>query len=342
MVRLRDVAERAGVSIGQVSRILNNDPNARAAALTRDKVLRVANELGYRPNVMARALRAARSDTIGVLVPDITNPLFAGMLTGIEEEAEQRGYTVLLGRSEQVRSGGQLARMIERGRVDGFILQATDDTSLDALTRLVSHVPSVLVHGRLDDRPGSVMMDDAGAARLATETLISNGHRRIALAGGLPDMTTARRREDGYLAALRSHGLPVDQGLITRLGYALSTSAEALDQLFSGAAPEPTAIVVANVNAAIGLLTAAQARGIRVPDDLSVIAIHDSWICDHSAPPLTTLRMPVQAMGQAAVRLLHERLAGGQPADLEITDPPAQLVERQSVHRLDREDPGSR
>jgi LacI family transcriptional regulator len=96
--------------------------------------------------------------------------------------------------------------------------------------------------------------------------------------------------------------------------------------------------VVANVNAAIGLLTAAQARGLRVPDDLSVIAIHDSWICDHSSPPLTTLRMPVRAMGQAAVRLLHERLGGGQPADLEITDPPAELVERQSVRRHDEDE----
>lgn len=339
MVRLRDVAERAGVSIGQVSRILNNDPNARAAALTRDKVLRVANELGYRPNVVARALRAARSDTIGVLVPDLTNPLFAGMLTGIEEEAERRGYTVLLGRSEQVRSGGQLARMIEHGRVDGFILQATDDTGLDALTRLVSHVPSVLVHGRLEDRPGSVMMDDVGAARQATETLITRGHRRIALVGGLPSMITARRREDGYLDALRTHDLPVDQDLITRLGYALWTADQALDQLFSASVRPPTALVVANVNAAIGVLTAARARGIAVPDDLSVIAIHDSWICDHSSPPLTTLRMPVQAMGEAAVRLLHERLAGGQPADLEITDPPAQLIERQSVGRLGKDAP---
>lgn len=337
MVRLRDIAERAGVSIGQVSRILNNDPNARAAALTRDKVLRVADELGYRPNVVARALRAARTDTVGVLVPDVTNPLFAGMLEGIEEEAERRGYTVLLGRSEQVRSSGQLARMIERGRVDGFILQATDDTSLDALTRLVSHVPSVLVHGRIEGRPGSVMMDDAGAARLATETLIARGHRRIGLVGGLPNMITARRREEGYLAALRAHRLPVDQGRITRLGYALGSSTAALDLLLESAAEAPTAVVVANVNAAIGLLTAAEQRGLRVPDDLSVITIHDSWICDHSSPPLTALRMPVEAMGRAAVRLLHERLAGGQPADLEITEPPARLVERKSVRDLGRQ-----
>lgn len=334
MVRLRDIAERAGVSVGQVSRILNNDPNARAAAATRDRVLQVAAELGYRPNVMARALRAARSDTVGVLVPDLTNPLFAGMLRGIEVEAERRGYTVLLGRSEQVRSSGQLARMIEHGRVDGFILQATDDTSLDGLTRLVSHVPSVLVHGRIDGRPGSVMMDDAGAARLATETLIERGHRRVALVGGLPNTITARRREEGYRAALRAHGLRLDDRLITRLGYGLATSAGALEQLLAAPGPKPTAIMVANVNAAIGLLTAARTRGLRVPDDLSVVAIHDSWICDHSSPPLTTVRMPVEAMGEAAVRLLHERLAGGRPADVEIDDPPARLVERQSARRL--------
>jgi LacI family transcriptional regulator len=328
--RLRDVAEQAGVSIGLVSRILNGDPRARASASTRAWVSSIANDLGYRPNVTARALKSARTDTLGVVAPDLTNAFFTELMRGIEDRAGQLGYTVLLGRAESMYEGGQVARMVEHGRVDGFILQGRDDESIESLTRLVSGAPSVLVHGRLDGHPGSVMFDDSYAAHLATSQLIVHGHRRIGLIGGLPGLLTAQRREHGYRRALVDHGLRPQSRLITHFGYHPHEARAGLEELIASG-PMPTAVVVANVNAALGVLTAARNSGLVVPDDLSVVAIHDSWVCDHTWPPLTTVRTPLFTMGRTAVQQLHHRLGDGEPEDVMVTDPPPTLIVRESV-----------
>ena len=255
--RLRDVAEQAGVSIGLVSRILNGDPRVRASASTRAWVSSIANDLGYRPNVTARALKSARTDTLGVVAPDLTNAFFTELMCGIDERAGQLGYTVLLGRAESMYGGGQVARMVEHSQVDGFILQGRDDESIESLTRLVSGAPSVLVHGRLGGHPGSVMFDDSYAAHLATSHLIAHGHRRIGLIGGLPGLLTAQRREHGYRRALVDHGLRPQSRLITHFGYHPHEARAGLEELIASG-PMPTAVVVANVNAALGVLTAAR------------------------------------------------------------------------------------
>lgn len=328
--RLRDVAERAGVSIGLVSRILNGDPVARAGAETRARVVRIAEELGYRANVTARALKSARTDTIGVVAPDLTNAFFTELSRGIEDRAQLYGYTVLLGRAESFYDGGQAARMIEHGRVDGFILQGRDDESPESLARTVNDAPSILVHGKLDGHPGSAMIDDARAAELATMALIEHGHRRIALINGLPDLLTARRREQGYRRALIDHGLKPQSRLITHFGFPVEAAQPALDALRSSK-PFPTAVVVANVNVALGVLTAARKSEMRVPEDLSVVAIHDSWVCDHTWPPLTTVHTPLFELGRQAVEQLHRRLNGGRAEDIVITDPQPEVIMRESL-----------
>jgi LacI family transcriptional regulator len=327
---LRDVAERAGVSIGLVSRILNNDPQARASESTRARVLGIADDLGYRPNVTARALKSARTETIGVIAPDLTNAFVAELMGGIEDRARDLGYTVLAGRAEAMYEGGQVARMIEHGRVDGFILQGRDDESAESLARLASHAPSVLVHGRLTGRPGSVMVDDSRAAYLATSHLLDLGHRRIGLISGLPGLLTAQRREQGYRQALVDHGVRPQPGMITHFGYHVEEATAGLEALLSSV-PTPTAVVVANVNGALGVLTAARTSGLVVPDDLSVVAIHDSWVCDHTWPPLTTIRTPLFEMGRAAVQQLHQRLVDQEAEDIVITDPPPTLIARAST-----------
>lgn len=329
-VRLRDVAERAGVSIGLVSRILNGDPHARASDTTRARVTAAADDLGYRPNVTARALKSARTDTIGVVAPDLTNAFFTELMRGIEDRANELGYTVLAGRAESMYDGGQVARMVEHGRVDGFILQGRDDESVASLNRLLSHAPSVLVHGRLPGHPGSVMFDDSYAAHLATSHLIELGHRRIGLISGLPGLLTAQRREHGYRRALLDHGLRPQSRLITHFGYHVDEARTGLETLMSSG-PMPTAVVVANVNGALGVLTAARRSGLVVPEDLSVVAIHDSWVCDHTWPPLTTVRTPLFEMGRAAVDQLHHRLGDQDPEDVLVTEPAPHLIIRESA-----------
>ena len=168
MARLADIAELAGVSVGLVSRVLNDDPATRAAAETRERIVRVASGLGYRPHYAARALKFARTNTIALVVPDLTNAFFTELTRGVEDESRRLGYTVLLGRSESLTDQTQLSRLLDEGRVDGFLLQGRDDETTQSLTRLIGRAPVVLINARIEDRPGSVMIDDRAAARTAT------------------------------------------------------------------------------------------------------------------------------------------------------------------------------
>jgi len=330
MARLVDVAEQAGVSVGLVSRVLNDDPATRATAETRERIMRVASELGYRPHYAARALKFARTNTISLVVPDLTNAMFAELTRGVEDEARRLGYTVLLGRSESLTDQTQISRLLDEGRVDGFLLQGRDDETTQSLARLIGRAPVVLINARIKDRPGSVMIDDRAAARTAVEYLLQRGHRKIGLINGLPTLLTARLREEGFKAALQAAGISPKAAWITRLGYQVSTAAPALDRVMSRRNP-PTGLVVANVNAALGVLTHARHLGYRVPEDLSVIGIHDAWTADHTWPPLTTVRMPLHDLGIRAVAALKERLSGSDGTDHIVSTVPPQLVERESV-----------
>ncbi|HWH99469.1 MAG TPA: LacI family DNA-binding transcriptional regulator [Propionibacteriaceae bacterium] len=330
MARLADIAELAGVSVGLVSRVLNDDPATRATAETRERIVRVASELGYRPHYAARALKFARTNTIALVVPDLTNAFFAELARGVEDGSRRLGYTVLLGRSESLTDETQISRLLDEGRVDGFLLQGRDDQTTQSLTQLIGGAPVVLVNTRIEDRPGSVMIDDQAAARMATEHLLERGHRKIGLITGLPTSLTARLREEGYKAALGAAGIRARAERITRLGYHVDTAAPAVDRLMSKR-DAPTALVVANVNAAFGVLTHARHLGYRVPEGLSVIAIHDAWTADHTWPPLTTVRMPLYDLGIRAVAALKDRLSGSEGTDHIVSTVPPQVIERESV-----------
>jgi LacI family transcriptional regulator len=334
MARLVDIAEAAGVSVGLVSRVLNDSPSTRATAETRERIVRVAAELGYRPNYAARALKLARSNTIALVTPTLaTNAMLLELLRGVEDESHAVGYTVLLGRSETMTDRRQMLRLLETGRVDGFLLQGRDDESIRSLSRLVASAPVVLINSRVDGKPGSVMIDDRAAARAATEHLLRRGHRRIGLVNGLPSSLTARLRGAGYRDTMADAGLTPDPAVITQLGYAVESAAPALEAILSQPEP-PTALVVANVNAAMGVLTHARRMGFRVPEDLSVIGIHDAWTADHTWPPLTTVRMPLYDLGRAAVRAMRERLSAVDGMDLVVDTLPPEIVERDSVRWL--------
>jgi LacI family transcriptional regulator len=333
--RLVDIAAAAGVSVGLVSRVLNDSPATRATPETRERIIRVAAELGYRPNYAARALKLARSDTIALVTPALaTNAMVVELMRGVEDQARAMGYTVLLARSESMTDRTQLLRLLETGQVDGFLLQGRDDETIQSLTRLVSQAPVVLINARVD-RPGSVMIDDRAAARAATRYLLEHGHRRTGLVNGLPTSLTARLRGEGYRQALREAGIVPDEGTISELGYAVDSAAPALESIMRRPEP-PSAVVVANVNAAMGVLTHARRMGFRVPEDLSVVGIHDAWTADHTWPPLTTVSMPLYDLGLAAVRALHDRLSAVTPVgvDLVVETLPPLVIERESVRRV--------
>jgi len=332
MVTLGDVAERAGVSISAVSKVLSGHPTVRVSPDTRQRIVAAAAELHYRPNFAARALKAARTQVIGLVVPDLTNALFTELMHGAEDEAAARDYTVLLGRSDNVRPDTEvIARLLGEGRVDGMVVQIGDGVAPAGLGELLeSKSALVLINSSYPGRVGSVALDDETGARIATEHLIELGHTRIAFAHGLPRSFTPKRRRVGYKAAMAAAGLAIPKGYETRLGYTELNGRLALHRLVE-LDPRPTAIVVANVNAAIGMLAEARGMGIAVPRDLSVASVHDSWTAENTWPPLTAVRMQFYAMGRTAVASVIRRIETGEMADLVIRDPAPELVVREST-----------
>lgn len=331
-VTLSEVAARAGVSVSAVSKVLRGTATIRVSPETRQRILDAAEELRYRPNFAARALQAARTQVLGLVVPDLTNALFTELMHGVEDGAAAHGYTVLLGRLDTDRPQTEvIARLLGEGRVDGLVLQATDGVDPASLDQLLDpRAAVVLINSTAPGRASSVTVDDVGGGRTATEHLIGLGHTRIALAGGLPTSYTAQRRRRGHQDAMRAAGLEPLAEHETALGYTADQGREALRRLLR-LEPRPTAVVVANVNAAIGLLAEAHALGIDVPRDLSVATVLDSWTAENTWPPLTAVRMQFYAMGERAVSSVIRRLQDGAMSDEVVLDPGPELVVRAST-----------
>ena len=331
-VTLSEVAARAGVSVSAVSKVLRGTTAVRVSPETRQRIVAAAEELRYRPNFAARALQAARTQVLGLVVPDLTNAVFTELMHGVEDGAAAHGYTVLLGRLDTDRPQAEvIARLLGEGRVDGLVLQATDGVDPAGLGQLLDpRAAVVLINSTATGRASSVTADDVGGGRTATEHLIGLGHTRIALAGGLPTSYTAQRRRRGHQEAMRAAGLDPRADHETALGYTADQGRQALRQLMQ-LDPGPTAVVVANVNAAVGLLAEARASGIEVPRDLSVATVLDSWTAENTWPPLTAVRMQFYAMGQTAVTSVVRRIEDAAMADEVILDPAPELVVREST-----------
>ncbi len=332
MATLSEVAALAGVSISAVSRVLSNAPSARVRPETRQRIHDAAAQLDYRPNFAARALKSSRTNVVALVVPDLTNAIFTELMHGVEEEALRRGYMVLLARTEGMPEGEEwIPQLVGEGRVDGVLVQIGDNMRPEDLTVLLSgRVPAVLINSTHHGGVGSVALDDELGARVATEHLLALGHTRIALLNGLPTTDTAQRRRLGFLAAMKDAGHTVPDGYITQLGYEPKQGRAALRAVAS-LPDRPTAVVVANVNAAIGLLREARELELRIPQDLSVVAIHDVWTAENTWPPLTTVRMPLYELGRESMAAIFDRIVDATTSDRVIRDPKPQLVERDST-----------
>lgn len=331
MATLSDVAALAGVSISAVSRVLSDAPSARVGADTRERIHAAAAELDYRPNFAARALKFSRTNVIALIVPDLTNAIFTDMMRGVEEEAIERGYMVLLARAEGMQPGGDsIKRLIGEGRVDGVLVQVGDNVSPHDLASLLEgKVPAVIINSTRRGHVGSVALQDSLAAEIAVQHLVALGHRRIGFLNGLPRNDTAVHRLAGFERAMAAAGLAVDPLLVTGLGYEPRQGREALRRVLA-VSERPSALVVANINAAIGALAEARSLGVVVPAELSIVAIHDSWTAENAWPPLTAVKMPLFELGRQAMAAISDRLASGTVADSVVSEPPV-LVTREST-----------
>src|SRR3954453_4693448 len=323
-VTLRDVARAAKVHPGTVSRALNEETRGLVNEETAERVMRAAEELGYRPNPIARGLKTNRSFTVGVLLPDITNPLFPPIVRGIEDRLGAAGYTSLIANTDNDPDRERQDFDAMRARqVDGFITATArlDGEFVEETKEL--RQPIVLVNRRLEDRSlPAVAVDDQAGSRLAVRHVVELGHRRIAHLGGPQALSTGHQRHLGFRAAMQAAGLELDERAV-RFGHAFTEAegARVCRELLDGV-PDVTAIVAGNDLLALGCYDVLAERGLRCPDDVSVVGFNDMPFADRFDPPLTTVRIPHREIGSSAADLLLERLGGGAGEPRQVLLPP--------------------
>jgi DNA-binding LacI/PurR family transcriptional regulator len=314
---IAEVARRASVSASTVSRVLNGD--TRVGAAYRERVMRAVAELNYRPNRLARNMRKQRSASIGVVVSDIENPHFTEMVRAVEDHAYREGHTVLVCNTDETpdKQRTYLDVMLDE-RVLGVIISPSDPAGAEIGQLLDAGIPVIAFDREVADRRAdAVIADNVGATRTAVEVLVAQGRRDLVLVVGGRDVETGAERLDGFSLAMRAAGLEprsVDGDFRIDGGYA------AVRDLL--AAPDrPTGIVVANNLMTLGALRAIREAGVRVPDELALVAIDDPPWAPFVEPPLTTLAQPVRKMAADAMELLLQRVAGSRTEPRRILHP---------------------
>ncbi len=329
-VTLRDLARRAGVSMNTVSRALNNKPDV--SARTRQRVLRLARRLGYTPNSLAQGLRVRRTGAIGVVVADIANPFFAAVVKGIDEVAHAAGYSIVLCTTDEEYAREEEAiDLLLRKRVDGLLLAPcqTDRGTVALLQQ--KRVPFVLIARRFDDLPTPyVVNDDARGGFLATEYLISKGHRRILFINGPKEIWSAQQRQAGYLRALAAHRIEPDPALLRTTTAMMDGSYRTMLEVLDAGVPF-TAVYAFSDLLAMGVLKALRERGRRVPHDVAVVGHDDIEFVEILETPLTTVDMSKSRLGREAARILIGQLRQPVPlGQVQVTLEP-RLVVRDSA-----------
>ncbi|MFZ1743622.1 MAG: LacI family DNA-binding transcriptional regulator [Pontixanthobacter sp.] len=328
---LADVAREAGVDVSTVSRVLRDDKAQRVSAQTRRRILAVVEELDYRPNAVARALRLAQSRTFGVVVPQLDNPVFAEIIAGAEQASTELGYSLLIShRTRSADDSDVFRRMVSSNRVDGLLVVSFDDDQQLIEDFRGVDVPIVMTNRRIDAFGNCVVQNGYKAAQIATNHLIDLGHTRIAHLAGRSGGFNARLRWDGYRDALVARGVPYDETLVRSVGYAAEDAALATRDLVANTALRPTAIFAATFLTAAGAMRTLHEMQIAMPADISVVGIHDAEFASILYPPLTTVRMPNREMGRCAAKILSDLLLG-KKVDGQVMLEPEKLVLREST-----------
>lgn len=308
---MEDVAARAGVSQPTVSLVLGRNPEARVAADTRERVFRAAEELGYRPNLLARGLVRQRSFALGVIVPDLSNPFFADVVSGTERVAAEEDYAVLLCETKHTSVERHLEAL--HGRlIDGVIADAVGGAAISEKER--EGLNLVLIDEPSERWPG-VASDALEAGRLAARHLLDLGHEDVAFLGPALPAHGFRFRERGFVQAMASAGRELPSPWLRRVPPTAGGGRAGMRALLSRE-PRPTAVFCANDLIAIGALKACLAAGLSVPKEISLIGCDGIELTRLVTPELTTIEVPASELGARAARLLIRRLEGkGTPGE---------------------------
>jgi len=328
---MKRIAAELGVSITTVSKVLNNRDDIGHA--TRARVLAKVAELGYQPNAVARSLTLRRTHTLGVVIPDLMHSFFVEIVAGLEAAASARGYGLLLCSSnEDAGKERQELDMLRQRQVDGIVLGSANAAGNTDLLQQLTSLGIGLVMIDRDDHPDvrcdRVLTNDEEVGRLATAHLIDQGRRAIAHIAG-PSIVHAKRRADGYRAALRRRDIKIRHEWIVRGGFKEADGYKAMKKLLA-MRPRVDAVFAANDPAAIGAMKAIWDAGLNVPDDVAIVGAGDITFGDLLRVPLTTVSWSREDQGRAAAELLLDRL--GEPAakPQRLVIPPHLVVRRSS------------
>jgi DNA-binding LacI/PurR family transcriptional regulator len=331
-VTIYDVAKRAGVSIATVSKVINNQTgNMRDS--TKRRVQKAMEELNYHPNIMASALMGKGTKTVGLLVPDISNPFFSEIAGIIENRAHERGYSVILcSTGENEEKEKKYVELLQNKLIDGFIIGSTFQNKNILAELIQNRLPVVLL---TQDDPSidapKVIVDDFKGGYEATIHHLQNGHCKIAIISEQWALSSVKRTE-GYLQALKTYGIEPKPEYMIKTRGSIPNGMKALDDFFRLPDP-PTAIFACNDQLAIGVILGAKEKGIPIPGQLSLVGFDDTILARATYPRLTTVAQPISELGNSAVDLLIDKIQTGRFQSQRILYNP-ELIIRETTGKI--------
>lgn len=305
-ITMQDVSQEAGVSLMTVSRVINGKEDVSLD--TRNRVMHVIKKLNYRPSSIARGLATHRTGTLGVIVPDISNPFFASLVRRVEDEAYAKNYSVFLGNTnEEQKREIAVLQSLEDNQVDGLILCSSrlDDALLSASLEHFSNVVLVF-REKISPNVKSITLDDVMGGQMAIEHLVRSGHRNIGLISGPPRSLSTQGRFEGYQLALKTAKIPINENWIRNCHPTIEAGQAVACELLKNN-PEITALFCHNDLIAVGALQACSDLGLSVPGDIAIIGYDDINLAALVTPSLTTLHSPITEIGARAIQMIFEK-----------------------------------
>lgn len=333
MTTILDVARVANVSTATVSRVINHPETVKDS--TKERVFRAMEICDYSYNALARSFATKRSHTIGLIVPTITNPIFADSTRGVQDIAEANGYRVVLANTDYDRDKeADSLRVFREFQVDGIIATASNPKSRDLAKLVRDNFPIVLLHSTLrSGQLSCVGVDNYLGGFMATEHLIKHGHTRIAmLAVSFSASDKSFHRWHGYKRCLAEHGLPYNPEMLIQADYSLESGKNGMKKLLALKTP-PTAVFCSNDFLAVGAMEGAREKCLSLPTDLSIVGFDDMLMSTCLSPGLDTIRQPAYEMGQRGAKVLLDKIVNPETKPVhEMME--IELIQRQSVCSL--------
>jgi len=327
---LKQVAQLAGVDSSTVSRVINNDPSLSIKLETRERILKAIKELNYSPNLAARNLKNRETKILGLAITDFFNPVMASIIHGAELRANKEGYNLLVYSAEQDESK-IINSLIDR-RIDGLLISSPKFDDEDILRLNDKNLPIVSVNRKVLGMKNFVAVNDIQGSKLGVKHLIEFGHKKIAHISGPLYTTTGLERLMGYRTAINEENIKFISEYVQESDYSIEGGYTAMKNLLSLSNP-PTAVFASSVLIALGAMKAIHEEGFTIPNDISLVGFHDVYFADTISPSLTTVKMPLEEMGNAAIGklidIIHKKDKGEG-----IIISGERIISRESVKRL--------